>query len=83
MADQDQDQDDQQPVNFGVDPSKVPLLFVESYLIGSNENSVTFNFAQPVLDGQQQNIVSRVAMTREQAKQFLKNLNDHIEKFEL
>lgn len=78
-----QDQDDQQPVNFGVDPNKVPLLFVESYLIGSNENSVTFNFAQPVLDGQQQNIVSRVAMTREQAKQFLKNLNDHIEKFEL
>lgn len=77
------DQDDQQPVNFGVDPNKVPLLFVESYLIGSNENSVTFNFAQPVLDGQQQNIVSRVAMTREQAKQFLKNLNDHIEKFEL
>ncbi|HEY1063959.1 MAG TPA: DUF3467 domain-containing protein [Candidatus Saccharimonadales bacterium] len=75
--------DQQQPVNFGVDPNKVPLLFVESYLIGSNENSVTFNFAQPVLDGQQQNIVARVAMTREQAKQFLKNLNDHIEKFEL
>lgn len=73
----------EQPINFGVDPNKVPLLFVESYLIGSNENSVTFNFAQPVLDGQQQNIVSRVAMTREQAKQFLKNLNDHIEKFEL
>jgi hypothetical protein len=77
------DRDDQQSVDFGVDPNKVPLLFVESYLIGSNENSVTFNFAQPVLDGQQQNIVSRVAMTREQAKQFLKNLNDHIEKFEL
>lgn len=75
-------QDDQQ-VNFGVDPNKVPLLFVESYLIGSSENSVTFNFAQPVLDSQQQNIVARVAMTRDQAKQFLKNLNDHIEKFEL
>ncbi len=77
------DNDNHEPVNFGVDPNKVPLLFVESYLIGSNENSVTFNFAQPVLDGQQQNIVARVAMTREQAKQFLKNLNDHIEKFEL
>lgn len=71
------------PINFGVDPLKVPVLFVDSYLIGSNEQSVTFNFAQPVLDGQQQNIVARVAMTREQAKQFLKNLNDHIEKFEL
>jgi hypothetical protein len=82
MADHDHNHDEQ-PINFGVDPNKVPVLFVESYLIGSNENSVTFNFAQPVLDGQQQNIVARVAMTREQAKQFLKNLNDHIEKFEL
>jgi hypothetical protein len=79
MADEDQTQQ----VNFGVDPNKVPILFVESYLIGSNENSVTFNFAQPVLEGQQQNIVARVAMTREQAKEFLKNLNDHVEKFEL
>jgi len=77
------DEDDHQHINFGVDPTKVPIYFVESYLIGSNENSVTFSFAQPVLDGQQQNVVSRVAMTREQAKEFLKNLNDHIEKFEL
>jgi hypothetical protein len=76
-------QDNQQQVNFGVDPNKTPIYFVESYLIGSSENSVTFNFAQPVIEGQQQNIVARVAMTREQAKQFLKNLNDHIEKFEL
>ena len=77
------DQDPQAPINFGVDPNKTPVLFVESYLIGSNQQSVTLNFAQPVLDGQQQNIVSRIAMTREQAKEFLKNLNDHIEKFEL
>lgn len=72
-----------QQVNFSVDPNVTPLLFVGSYLIGSDESSVTFNFGQPVLDSQQQNIVARVAMTREQAKQFLKNLNDHIEKFEL
>ncbi len=73
----------QQQINFSVDPTKTPILFIGGYLIGSDENSVTLNFAQPVLDGQQQNIVSRVAMTREQAKEFLKNLNDHIEKFEL
>lgn len=76
--------DDNQPqINFGVDPTRVPIYFVEGYLIGSNENSVTLSFSQPVLDGQQQNVVARVAMTREQAKEFLKNLNDHIEKFEL
>ena len=70
-------------INFGVDPNAVPVLFAESYLIASNQQSVTLNFAQAVLDGQQQNIVARIAMTREQAKEFLKNLNDHIEKFEL
>jgi hypothetical protein len=76
------DNDDQQ-INFGVDPTKVPVLFVEGYLIQSNEHAVTLNFSQTVLDGQQQNIVSRVALTRGQAKDFLKSLNDHIEKFEL
>lgn len=70
-------------VDFRIDPSEAPILYVESYLIGSSQNSVVFNFAQPMVGGQQQNIVSRVAMTRDQAKQFLKNLNDHIEKYEL
>lgn len=80
MADQPSEE---QPIEFSVDPNKVPIVFAEGYLISSSNNSVVFNFAQPVLDGKQQNIISRVAMTREQAKQFLKNLNDHIEKFEL
>lgn len=75
--------DDEQPIQFNVDPNQVPIVFAEGYLISSSSNAVVFNFAQPVLDGQQQNIIARVAMTREQAKQFLKNLNDHIEKFEL
>lgn len=76
-------QGDDQPIQFGVDPNTVPILFAEGYLISSSNNSVVFNFAQPVLDGQQQNIISRVAMTRSQAKEFLKNLNDHIERFEI
>lgn len=72
-----------QQVNFGVDPTRVPILFVGGYVIASDQNSITLNFAQPVVDGQQQNIVSRVAMTREQAKEFLRTLNDHIEKYEI
>lgn len=83
MADQPHDHADDQAIQFGVDPNKVPILFTEGYLISSSNNSVVFSFAQPVLDGQQQNVVSRVAMTREQAKEFLKNLNDHIERFEI
>lgn len=72
----------QKQVNFNIDPNKAPVYFVDGYLIGSNENVITLNFAQPVIDGQQQNIIARVAMSLPQAKEFVRNLNDHIEKFE-
>lgn len=70
-------------LNFIVDPNKSPVFFVDSYLIGSNENAVTFSFAQTVSGSDQQNIVARVAMTAKQAKDFVANLSDHIQKFEV
>lgn len=72
-----------QKLNFTIDPNKSPVYQVDSYLIGSNDHNVTFSFAQSVLGSNQQNVISRVALTRTQAKDFLKNLNDHIEKFEV
>ncbi len=80
MSDEEQNQ---QPVNFSIDPNKTPVYQVDGYLIGSNEHTVTFSFAQNVLGAQQQNVISRVALTRVQAKEFLANLSDHIEKFEV
>ncbi len=73
----------QQPMNFGIDPNKTPVLHVDSYLIGNNEHAVTFSFAQALPDPSQQNVVARVAMSKEQAKEFLKLLAEHIEKFEV
>lgn len=77
--------DAQQPmnINFNVDPSKVKVLYADSYLIANNEHVVVFSFGQALPDPKQQNIVARIAMTKAQAKEFLKNLNDHIEKFEV
>lgn len=71
-----------QNVNFSVNPDKTPVYFVDGFVIGSNPQAITLNFAQAVVSGEQQQIVARVAMTVPQAKEFLKNLNDHIEKFE-
>ena len=70
------------PVNFSLDPNKTPVYFADGYLIVSNEQSMVLNFTQNLFDGNQQNVVSRTAMTLEQAKRFLKDLNDHLEKFE-
>jgi hypothetical protein len=75
--------DDKNPINFSIDPNKSPVFQVDGYLISSNEHTVTFSFAQNILGSNQQNVISRVALTRVQAKEFLKNLNDHIEKFEV
>jgi hypothetical protein len=70
-------------VNFNINADKVPVLYADGYLIGSNENVVTLNFSQAMAGADQQNIVSRIALTRPQAKEFLKNLTDHIDKFEV
>jgi hypothetical protein len=79
MAQDNQDN----PVNFNVDPARTPVLYADSYLIASNQHAVTLNFAQAVIDGKQQHIVARIALTPAQAKELLSTLNDHIEKFEI
>jgi hypothetical protein len=73
---------DDLPMNFSLDPNKTPVYFADGYLIVSNEQSMILNFTQNLFDGKQQNVISRTAMTLEQAKRFLKDLNDHLEKFE-
>lgn len=80
--DEQEQQNQPQNVNFSVNPDNTPVYFVDSFVIGSNPQAVTLNFAQAVVSGEQQQIVARVALTVPQAKEFLKSLNDHIEKFE-
>jgi hypothetical protein len=73
---------DVQPVNFSVDPNKTPVYFADGFVISSNEQAVSLSFSQAVADGKQQNIIARIAMTNAQSKEFLKTLNDHLEKYE-
>jgi hypothetical protein len=80
MADTTNNQD--VPVNFSLDTHKTPVYFADGYLIVSSEQSLVLNFTQNLFDGKQQSVISRTAMTLEQAKRFLKDLNDHLEKFE-
>jgi hypothetical protein len=73
----------QNNINFNIDPNRVRVLYADSYLIGSNDHVVTLSFGQALPDPTQQNIVSRIALTKGQAKEFLQKLNEHIEKFEV
>lgn len=79
----DNKKSEQRNVQFNVEPGKTPVMYADSYLIGSNEHVATFSFAQALPQPDQQHIVSRVALTRAQAKDFLSRLSDHVQKFEL
>ena len=70
-------------LHFNINPEKTPLLAVDGYLIGSNEHLLTLSFAQSLPGSNQQQVVSRVAMSAKQAREFLEKLNDHIQKFEV
>jgi hypothetical protein len=72
-----------EPIKISVDPVKTPTLAVDSYLISSNEHLLIFSYMQAIPLQNQQQIVARVALTRTQAKEFAKNLEDHIQKFEI
>ena len=75
--------DESNTISFNIDPFKTPKLYAEAYLIQSDKNMVTFNFAQAAPDPSQQQVVARISMTPAQAREFLEKLNDHIEKFEV
>lgn len=77
------DNNKQVNIKLNLDAQHTPVLLVDGYLITSNEHAVTLNFAQATINPTEQQIVSRVALTRLQAKEFLKNLSDHIDKFEV
>jgi hypothetical protein len=79
MADNNQPKE----INFSIDPNKTPIYQADGYLIGSNDQTVTFNFTQSMPGNNQQNIIARVALTPKEAKDFLDKLNDHIQKFEV
>jgi len=74
---------DDQVINFNVNPENAPVLAADSYLISSNENFVVLGFAQNVPGSNVQHVVSRVAMSPRQTKEFLEKLSDHVQKFEI
>lgn len=79
----DKNNSNKQQVNVNIDPLKTPVYYADGYVISSNQHVVTFNFMQDTPNPSQKHVVSRVALTRAQAKELLRNLNDHIEKFEV
>jgi len=69
-------------ININIDPVKTPVMYTDSAFISTNQYGIVLNFAQAVLDGQQQQVVSRIGMSFAHAKELISAMQDNIEKNE-
>jgi transcriptional regulator with XRE-family HTH domain len=60
--------------NFNIDPNRTPVLYADNVSLKSNANGVVFDFAQQVGPTNQYNIVSRIGMSKDHAKQVAEHL---------
>lgn len=69
------------PTQISVDPVKSPVLYTDAVIVSSSEYGLVLNIAQQ-LDGEHQQVVSRIGMSFEHAKKLLAVMNDHLQKYE-
>lgn len=61
-------------VNINLDTT--PILYTDNILMTTNEDGLVLDVAQKIGPSNQLRIVSRIGMSREHAKKFLKELNN-------
>lgn len=72
MAEKKQDPD----FSVKVNPEKVPILYTDTIFMNVNEDGVTFDICQKVGNSNQVQVISRVGMSRDHAKKFVKKLSE-------
>lgn len=68
----DKKQENNVQLNVNVDTT--PVLYTDNIIMGINEDGVVLNIGQLLLGTNQMRIVSRIGMSREHAKKFVKEL---------
>jgi hypothetical protein len=63
---------DNMQVNVNIDTT--PILYTDNILLHANEDGLTLDVCQKIGSSNQWRIVSRIAMSRNHAKKFLKEL---------
>jgi hypothetical protein len=75
MADKKTQQQNPQ-FSINVNPENTRILFTDSIFMNTNEDGVVLDVAQKVGGTNQMQIVSRIGMSREHAKKFIKKLSE-------
>lgn len=71
-----------QKTSVNIDAKETPVLYCDSFFVGSTDWGVTFDFAQRVGPTNQQQVVSRIGMSFEHARKVIEVIQEHLEKHE-
>lgn len=63
-------------VQINLNPAHTPVLYTDTIFMNVNDDGVTLDMGQKVGKGEQLTIVTRVGMSREHAKKFVKKLSE-------
>lgn len=74
----DKKQEDQNGLNFNINPQMTPVLYTENVSINVTEDGVVLDFSQRLGNTNQLQIVARIGMSKTHAKKFLKIFDDLI-----
>lgn len=72
MADKQKDQN----FNINLNPAHTPILYTDMVYMNVNEDGVIFDICQKVGPTNQFQVVSRIGMSRDHAKKFVKKLSE-------
>jgi hypothetical protein len=59
------------PVKFNINLEKTEILYTDNIFMNANEDGVTLNVGQKIINTDQINIVARIGMSRHHAKKFV------------
>lgn len=68
--------DKSKEVNLNINLDETPILYTENIYMSTSEDGLTLDVAQKLVGTNQQRIVTRIGMSREHAKKFLKELGN-------
>lgn len=68
------DDQNQQQMNLNINFDSTPILFTDNVMINTNPDGLTLNFMQQLMNTNQLRVVSRIGMSREHAKRFVKEI---------
>lgn len=64
-------QPERKPLKMNINLEQTPIVYTDNIFMNANEDGVTLNIGQKILNTDQVQIVARIGMSRQHAKKFI------------